>query len=142
MHLMADILLYVDRNHCKLKLKLPVYSLSLTIFRDTVIYHPNIRDRLRNLLLQCIIKERNGELIDRDMVRALLNMYKDVSIDGNVQIKRNAFVYEEEFEDLFLSSTREFYRSESMNYLAQVIISIFCSLLAKLNLLLLLEIIS
>lgn len=120
METMAGILLYVDRTYCKLQHKLPVYSLSLKIFLDIVIYHPNICKRLRQLVLENINIERNGGLIDRDMMRTVISMYQDVSIDENVQIHRHLFVYEEEFETPFLSATRDYYRYESMNFLAQV----------------------
>lgn len=118
MGMVRDILLYVDRNYCKLQQKLPIYSLCLKIFREHLIYHSNIRGRLQQLLMANVEIERNGGIIDRDVMRAILNMYQDISVD--ISINRSVFVYEEEFEVPFLAATKEFYHAESNAFLAQV----------------------
>jgi cullin 3 len=118
MGMVRDILLYVDRNYCKFQQKLPVYSLSLKIFREHLINHTNIRGRLQQLLMENIQAERCGGVIDRDIMRTILIMYQDISVD--ISSNRSIFVYEEEFEAPFLAATKEFYHAESNAFLANV----------------------
>lgn len=68
--MIKDILMYLDKRSKKMS----VYSMSLQIYRNVVIYNPNIRERLKNLLLYNIECERQGRLIDRDIMTGLLGM--------------------------------------------------------------------
>lgn len=110
--MVADILMYLDRTYVIQHKKVTVYNMSLQIFRDVVTYHPSVRDRLRAILLDSISVERNGCLIDRDLMKTVLAMLVDLGVDG-------VSVYEEDFERHFLEATRNFYRLESNEYLAQ-----------------------
>lgn len=110
MNMIKDILMYLDRTFVVQNRKLPVFNLSLKLFRGVVIYHPHIRDRLRNLLLDNILEERKGCIIDRSVMKVLLLMLKEVGIDG-------VNVYEEEFESHFLAISTDFYRLESQDFL-------------------------
>ena len=112
MSMVADILMYMDRTYVTQHKKVPVYKLSLHIFRDVIIYHPGVRDRLRTILLDNIANERNGYLVDRDQMKSTLAMLVDLGVDG-------LGVYEEEFERHFLDTTRIFYRQESTEFLSQ-----------------------
>lgn len=112
MGMVADILMYLDRTYIVQQKKVPVYKMSLQIFRDVIPYHINIRERLRFILLDNIASERNGYLIDRDLMKTVLAMLVDLDVDG-------ASVYEEDFERHFLEATKIFYRQESTEFLAQ-----------------------
>mmetsp|Transcript_9553 Transcript_9553/g.32570 ORF Transcript_9553/g.32570 Transcript_9553/m.32570 type:complete len:734 (+) Transcript_9553:62-2263(+) len=111
MGMVKDILMYMDRTHVVQREKTPVYSLGLQLFRSVVAYHPHVRDRLKSILLEDIQRERQGELIDRALVRDVLSMLVDLGIDGTS-------VYEEEFEAGFLEASRNFYRRESVDFLS------------------------
>ena len=112
MNMVADILMYMDRTYVSQHKKTPIYKLSLQIFRDVIIYHSSVRDRIRSILLENIMNERNGYLIDRDLMKTTLAMLVDLGVDG-------LSVYEEEFERHFLEATRIFYRQESSDFLSQ-----------------------
>ena len=112
MNMVADILMYMDRTYVSQHKKTPIYKLSLQIFRDEIIYHAGVRDRLRSILLENILNERNGYLIDRDLMKTTLAMLVDLGVDG-------LSVYEEEIERHFLEATRIFYRQESSEFLSQ-----------------------
>lgn len=114
MNMVADILMYMDRTYVSQHKKMPIYKLSLQIFRDVIIYHVNIRERLRSILLENVLNERNGYLIDRDLMKTTLAMLVDLGIDG-VSLS----VYEAEIECHFLEATRIFYRQESSEFLSQ-----------------------
>ena len=112
MNMVADILMYMDRTYVSQHKKDPVYKMSLKIFREVVIYHSGVRDRLRSILLENIMNERNGLLVDRDLMKVTLAMLVDLGVDS-------LSVYEEEFEKHFLDVTRIFYRQESSEFLSQ-----------------------
>ena len=67
---------------------------------------------MRSIILSNIYEERCGQVIDRSMLRSILAMLVDLNVDG-------VNVYEEDFEQHFIESTRNFYRDESQNFLQQ-----------------------
>ena len=108
-----DVFLYLDRVYVREHNKVEVYSLGLRNFRDVVLYHPGIRLRLQTTLLYAVHDERAGNIIDRDVMRSVLNMLLELSgIDG-------INVYHADFEKPFLKETEAFYCNESQKYLSQ-----------------------
>jgi cullin 3 len=117
MVMIRDILMYMDRvyvqNHCE-----SVYNLGLVLFRDKVVRYGSVGTHLRTTLLDMIMKERRGEVIDRTAVRAACNMLMQLGID-----QRN--VYEEDFEHHFLRQSADFYKVESQSFLAENSASVY-----------------
>ena len=109
--LIKDVLMYMDNTFVKHQNLAPVFTLGLQLFRDEVIYHPEIRARLQEELLASIAAERRGELIDHSQLRAVLSMLSELSVCG-------AQVYEEEFETPFLSTTKDHFQQLSLLYLS------------------------
>lgn len=71
-----------DRTYVPQHSKTKVYDMGLQIFRDTIARHPQVKDRLRNLLLDNILCERQGQLIDRSLLKSTLGMLVDLGIEG------------------------------------------------------------
>lgn len=111
-NMIKDILMYMDRSYCVPRKKACVYTLALQQFRDVIIYEPTTRERLRTTILQEILSERQGRVIDRPLVKSVLAMLVDLGIDG-------VNVYEQEFEQYFLEETRSFYKVESLAFLSE-----------------------
>lgn len=109
-----DVLMYMDRYYVKSNKKQTVEDLGLSKFRDVVIYDPTIYKRLSETLLACIDRERNGEVIDTLLIRSITRMLALLG-DGLC----SASVYEEIFEDGFLTRTKEFYAREAVQYISQ-----------------------
>lgn len=86
--------------------------MGVVIFRTIIIYNPDIRTRLRRMLLDNVLNERNGEIVDVGMLKGFLSMLIEMGLDGEK-------VYENEFEAPFLSATRTFYREESLLFISQ-----------------------
>lgn len=105
-----DILMYMDRTYVEQRRRHPIYHQGLFLFRDVIVRHGNVRDRLRRALLHNIAMERQGELIDRNLMRSILRMLVNLGVHSNG-------VYEEEFEKAFLEETLEFYRTEAQSML-------------------------
>jgi len=120
-----------------------VYRLGLHLFRVTVWEHPAVKKRVTELILESIALERTGHADGnspnggenrarvKDIVSMLLELASDDAEDGagdngdddnsNSNNNNNPalnHVYSE-FEDLFLGTTKEFYSSESMDYIAK-----------------------
>lgn len=68
---------------------------------------------------QNVADERASRLIDRDLMKTSLSMLSGLGVDG-------VAVYEEDFENDFLATTRAFYRAES-----QVCALFFCVFVVK-----------
>eukprot|EP00968_Pinguiococcus_pyrenoidosus_P010151 scaffold803_cov310-Pinguiococcus_pyrenoidosus.AAC.64 len=85
--------------------------MGLEVFLQAVIHHAKVRDRLRTLLLAAIKEERQGQLVDRPLLKTILNMLVEVGVGSTV-------VYEADFEAAFLHETRVFYRLESLEFLS------------------------
>lgn len=80
-----------------------VYNLGLILFKEQVVRYGCIRDHLRETLLNMVMAERRGEVIDSLAVRNACHMLVSLGID-----KKD--VYEEDFETPFLQQSAEFYR--------------------------------
>ena len=111
-NMMKDILMYMDRSYSVPRKKAPVYAMALQLFREEIIYQPEVRERLRYTILQEILFERQGRVIDRPMIKSILAMFVDLNVDG-------VNVYEEEFEVYFLEETKNFYKVESLAFLSE-----------------------
>ena len=112
MVMIRDILMYMDRTYCSFHKKVKVYELGLIIFREKIIRHPLVRERVRDTLLMNVYKERNGHRIDRPLMKQILLMLVKLGIS-------NTHVYEEEFERPFLEATAIFYRQESDAFISR-----------------------
>ena len=62
---------YMDRIYVKHHNKAPVHDLGLTLWRDHVVRRAPIKDRILNILLDMVYRERSGEIIDRALVRSV-----------------------------------------------------------------------
>ena len=104
---------YVQQNNCE-----NVYNLGLILFRDKVVRHGCIGKNLRDILLDMIMRERRGEVIDRMAVKNACQMLMLLGIES-----RN--VYDEDFESHFLRQSAEFYRMESQRFLEENSASVY-----------------
>lgn len=109
-----DVLMYMDRHYVRIKQKKPVHELGLSLFRDVVVRHPAVLTRLSDMLLESIDKERNGDVVDIHLIRAITKMLAELGRDKN-----GNSVYANVFEDGFLDRTKQFYAREARLYLAE-----------------------
>jgi cullin 3 len=114
MIMVRDILMYMDRTYIIQQRRRPVYELGLHLFRITVWEHPRVQPRVTELLLNTVANERAGLLTDdRSLLKQSLGMLLEL---GQAD---SSSVYERDFEAIFLGSTQEFYRLESLSYLSR-----------------------
>ncbi|KAI1285963.1 Cullin-3 [Halotydeus destructor] len=122
MVMIRDILMYMDRVYVQQNNVDNVYNLGLTLFRDHVVRYGNIRDHLRDTLLDLVMRERRGEVIDRLAVRNACQMLILLGIEQGDAGRK---VYHDDFEAPFLQQSREFYRMESQKFLAENSASVY-----------------
>ena len=90
---------YVQQNHVR-----NVYDLGLLLFRDSVLHHVRIRDKLQETLLDMLARERDGDAIEKTQIRNACQMLMALGLDGSRE------VYETDFERAFLQQSAEFFR--------------------------------
>lgn len=118
MVMIRDILMYMDKVYVKNNEVDCVYNLGLVLFRDIIVRHDRIKDHLRETLLSMVMRERNGEVIDRCALKNACQMLMILGIQKRV-------VYQEDFERPFLAQSSEFYNVESQMLLAENSASIY-----------------
>nr|CAG4638271.1 EOG090X01NX [Cyclestheria hislopi] len=118
MVMIRDILMYMDRVYVQQNNVDNVYSLGLIIFRDQVVRYGCIRDHLKSTLLEMVMRERRGEVVDRLSIKAACQMLMILGIDSRT-------VYEEDFERPFLIQSADFYKLESQKFLAENSASVY-----------------
>lgn len=111
MLMIRDILMYMDRVYVVHNNVSPVYELGLELFRDNIVRSPKIKDRLIKFMLSLIQKERQGEVIERGLLKNITQMLVDLGINTRS-------VYEELFEKPFLETSASFYSVESQEFIA------------------------
>lgn len=62
---------YMDRTYVLQQQRLPVFALSLDLWRSHVVHSKKIAERLRAVLLDLVQREREGETIDRALFRSI-----------------------------------------------------------------------
>ncbi|XP_074274570.1 cullin-3A-like [Silene latifolia] len=107
LQMIRDILMYMDRTFVPSTHKTPVYELGLNLWRDNVIHSSNIQPRLLSTLLDLVLKERTGEVINRGLMRNITKMFMDLGTS----------VYQEDFEKPFLEVSANFYQIESQQFI-------------------------
>lgn len=108
--LIADILMYMDRNYVRAAAKKEVYELGLELFCSEIVRSSSIKPRIISVILENVNKERNGELISRDLIRKVIRMLIDLD-------PRHLSVYREDFEMPFLIDSQIFYARETQEFL-------------------------
>ena len=76
---------YMDRTYVTQQHKTPVYQLGLDLWRDNVMRHPTIRDRLRTILLEMVQRERTGDLINHGIFKQITKVNGRV-LPGRVDV--------------------------------------------------------
>eukprot|EP00501_MAST-03F_sp_TOSAG23-6_P002131 GSMAST32.ASY1.ANO1.2228.1 assembled CDS len=80
MVMIRDILMYMDRTYVVQKKKIPVYDRGLQIFLSQITRNTEVKSRLLKLLLDNIQRERNGEIIDRGLMKNTLSMFMHLGL--------------------------------------------------------------
>ncbi|GAA6013402.1 hypothetical protein JCM10207_008831 [Rhodosporidiobolus poonsookiae] len=96
-----------------------VYILALVSWKEHFYNHAQAKGKLTHAVLKLIEKQRNGETIETDLVKKVIDSFVALGLDEADTNRQNLEVYREAFEKPFLAATETFYKAESEQYLAE-----------------------
>ncbi|KAK4705022.1 cullin 1, partial [Phenoliferia sp. Uapishka_3] len=94
-----------------------VYILALVQWKDHFYKHIQNKHKLTSAVLKLIEKQRNGETIESDLVKKVIDSFVALGLDEADTNRQNLDVYREAFEKPFLAATEVFYKAESEQYI-------------------------
>ena len=109
MRWMGDILMYMDRTYVLQQRKMSVHEMGLQLWRDHVVRSPQTHEWLQKEMLDRVARERQGEVIDRGLMKGVVKMLTDLGLA----------VYRQDLEAPFLRDATEFYFAEATEYMSQ-----------------------
>nr|XP_013809516.1 PREDICTED: cullin-4A [Apteryx mantelli mantelli] len=108
MIMIRSIFLFLDRTYVLQNSMLPsIWDMGLELFRNHVISDKQVQNKTIDGILLLIERERNGEAVDRSLLRSLLSMLSDLQ------------VYKESFEQRFLEETNCLYAAEGQRLMQE-----------------------
>uniref|UniRef100_A0A3B3ZTB2 Cullin family profile domain-containing protein n=1 Tax=Periophthalmus magnuspinnatus TaxID=409849 RepID=A0A3B3ZTB2_9GOBI len=105
--MIRSIFLFLDRTYVLQNSLLPSIDTGLELFRTHIVSDTAVQKRTVDGILEQIELERNGETVDRSLLRSLLGMLSDLQ------------VYKEAFEEKFLSETNRLYAAEGQRLMQE-----------------------
>ncbi|XP_068181359.1 cullin-4B [Antennarius striatus] len=108
MIMIRSIFLFLDRTYVLQNSMLPsIWDMGLELFRFYIISDLKVQSKTIDGILLFIERERNGEAIDRSLLRSLLSMLSDLQI------------YQDSFEQRFLEETNRLYAAEGQRLMQE-----------------------
>nr|CAG4647689.1 EOG090X01NX [Moina brachiata] len=108
MILIRSIFLMLDRKYVLQNPGvLSLWDMALDTFKTHIISHPLVQNRTVDGILLLVDKERQGDTVDRSLLKSLLRMLSDLSI------------YQEAFETKFLAQTERVYSAEGQRLMQE-----------------------
>lgn len=109
MLMIRSIFLFLDRTYV---LQNPtvhsIWDMGLDLFRNHIAVNSIVQKRTVEGLLMLIEKERNGDTVDRTLLKSLLRMLSDLQI------------YQTAFEEKFLLATKQLYQAEGQKKMQEL----------------------
>ncbi|KAI4155598.1 MAG: hypothetical protein LQ340_000891 [Diploschistes diacapsis] len=131
MSMTTDVLMYMDRVYCDEQRLPKVFPMTMGQFRDYILLASiegygdiNIVDILTTVVLAQIDMDRNGDIVDKALIRSCMYMLEGLYETDSED--EGAKLYLMIFEPAFLTASRVFYRSEGQKLLNSVDAGSFC----------------
>ncbi|KAI9739870.1 MAG: Cullin-3 [Claussenomyces sp. TS43310] len=118
MNLTTDVLMYMDRVYCADNRRPSIFTTAMGLFRDHVLRSKLVNtdselttfDIVNFVLLDQIQMERDGDIIDKNLIRSCVYMLEGL-YETNEDIE-NQKLYLTGFEPEFLRASQQFYQKE------------------------------
>lgn len=94
-----------------------VYTVHLVQWRK--ILFEKLCDKVMQAVLKLVEKQRNGETIEHNQIKQVVNSFVSLGLDEADTSKSTLDVYRFHFERPFLTATKEFYQDESKQFVAE-----------------------
>eukprot|EP00877_Chromochloris_zofingiensis_P005717 jgi/Chrzof1/15146/Cz09g29020.t1 len=101
---------YLDRYYVLRHSLHPLKDVGLLCFRDQV--YVEVKRKAKDAVLKLIEREREGELIDKVLVRNILDIFIEVGMGGMES-------YEKDFEEPMLQETAQFYKRKAAEWITE-----------------------
>ncbi|NXW45391.1 CUL4A protein, partial [Nyctiprogne leucopyga] len=94
MIMIRSIFLFLDRTYVLQNSMLPsIWDMGLELFRNHVISDKQVQTKTIDGILLLIERERNGEAVDRSLLRSLLSMLSDLQVKLYMFYEENSSIY-------------------------------------------------
>ncbi|KAL2873078.1 hypothetical protein SGCOL_011790 [Colletotrichum sp. CLE4] len=117
MNMTADILMYLDRGYTQDARRPSIYTATIGLFRDHILRASlnsggqyTVFDILNSVILDHVNMERDGDTIDRHLLRNIIRMLDSLYESDEEQEAEK--LYLTVFEPAYLESEREYYKRE------------------------------
>jgi cullin 1 len=94
-----------------------VYTLHLVQWREVLF--ESVHEDVMSAVLKMVEKQRNGETIEHNQIKAIVNSFVSLGLDESDPTKSTLDVYRFNFEKPFLEATTKFYVKESKQFVAE-----------------------
>ncbi|KAH7091278.1 Cullin [Paraphoma chrysanthemicola] len=118
MSMLADVLMYMDRVYCADHRRMSIYNAAMVQFRDEILNSQisandarAILGLLNHVVLDQIQMERDGDIIDKQLIKSCVWMLEGLHEDETESEEQR--LYNVSFEKEYLDTSRIFYRNES-----------------------------
>ncbi|KAF1848391.1 Cullin-domain-containing protein [Cucurbitaria berberidis CBS 394.84] len=116
--MLADVLMYMDRVYCADHRRPSIFNAAMVLFRDEIL-HSQVSEAdarailglLNHIILDQIQMERDGDVIDKHLIKSCVWMLEGLHEDEMESEEQR--LYNTSFEKEFLDTSRTFYRNES-----------------------------
>ncbi|KAF1832318.1 Cullin-domain-containing protein [Decorospora gaudefroyi] len=116
--MLADVLMYMDRVYCADHRRPSIFNAAMVLFRDQILNSTTsetdartLLSLLNNIILDQIQMERDGDVIDKQLIKSCVWMLEALHED-EVESEEQR-LYNTSFEKEYLHTSRAFYRGES-----------------------------
>ncbi|KAF2743870.1 Cullin-domain-containing protein [Sporormia fimetaria CBS 119925] len=118
MSMIADVCIYMDRTYCNDNRLPSIYTTAMNLFRDDILQSPittndnrPVLHLLNQVILDQIQMERDGDVIDKHLIKSCVYMLESLSESGD-ESKADR-LYNVSFEVDYLETSRAFYSREA-----------------------------
>ncbi|KAI9701851.1 MAG: Cullin-3 [Candelina mexicana] len=133
MNMTTDVLMYMkDRVYCLDQRRPSIFKASMGLFRDHILGskiaeeadNTTISTMLTTVILDQIRMERDGDIIDKNLIRSCIYMLEGLYVAD--EENESTKLYTNYFEPEFLDASRMFYRAEGDSLLIEADAGTFC----------------
>lgn len=125
MNMTTDVLMYMNRVFCEEDSRPSIFNMGMWLFQDHILRSKPVQsdpntstiDVLNLVLLSMIQMEREGDVIDKNLIRSCVYMLE--GLYETVKENEHEKLYLTVFEPIFLEASREFYQKECLTLLRE-----------------------
>ncbi|KAF2970912.1 hypothetical protein GQX73_g2709 [Xylaria multiplex] len=94
-----------------------VYTLHLCQWR--IEFFTLVHEKVMSAVLKLVEKQRNGETIEHGQIKQVVDSFVSLGLDEHDASKSTLDIYRSHFEKPFLAATKEFYQTESKQFVSE-----------------------